>query len=137
MAFLKVKDFDFIHNVTNSVYNTLQFSTLKDPASMENMKKRTKTVCLIDVEDACHDNDLYITNIVFQYYKKRRYTMQSTCGRNWNQIDCILLRDWLRCIIEEKAYSGMDCSSDHDLAGYIDLWGTIKIRRHVARSWGL
>lgn len=54
--------------------------------------------------------------------------MQSTCGRNWNQIDCILLRDCLRCIIEEKAYSGIDCSSDHDLAGYIDLWGTIKIR---------
>lgn len=32
-------------------------------------------VCLIDVEDACHDNDVYITNIVFQYYKQGRYTM--------------------------------------------------------------
>ena len=28
-------------------------------------------ICLIVVENVCHDNDLYSTNIVFQYFKRR------------------------------------------------------------------
>ena len=68
-----MKDFDFMYNVTNSVYNKLQFSTLRfyfyGLFMLKKYEKWPKTVCLIDVEDAYHDNDLYITNIVFQYYK--------------------------------------------------------------------
>ena len=33
--FLEVKDFDFIYNATNSVYNTMQFQKVKDPESMD------------------------------------------------------------------------------------------------------
>ena len=54
-------------------------------------EKLRKTILVVVVEDACHDNDLHIINIVFQYFK-RGYTMQSPCGKHRNQTDCILKR---------------------------------------------
>ena len=50
-------------------------------------------ICLIVVENVCHDNDLYSTNIVFQYFKRRGYRMQSPCGSKGIRLTtCILKR---------------------------------------------
>ena len=32
-----MKDYDFIYNATNSLYNTLQFQKVKDPESMDSL----------------------------------------------------------------------------------------------------
>ena len=62
-----MEDFDFTYDVTNSAYNTLPFPTVKDPASIDFILNRyenlQKVICLIVMENACHGNDLYITNI--------------------------------------------------------------------------
>ena len=41
------------------------------------------------MENACHDSDLYITNTVFQYFKRRRDTIHSPCdSKRMRLIDC-------------------------------------------------
>ena len=61
----------------------------------------------------CQENNLVITNTLFQHHKRRQYTWCSPDGKTRNQIDYILVkRRFLKCVINSRAFPGADCGSD-------------------------
>ncbi|XP_072020216.1 uncharacterized protein [Amphiura filiformis] len=66
--------------------------------------------------DFCNENELIVTNTLFQQYPRRLYTWISPDGRTRNQIDYILIkRRWRSSVKVAKTYPGADCGSDHQL----------------------
>lgn len=64
----------------------------------------------------CIDNNLTITNTVFQHHIRRLYTWQSPGGKYTNQIDYILIRTRFRTLIRNaKTMPSANCNSDHRL----------------------
>ncbi|XP_072041109.1 craniofacial development protein 2-like [Amphiura filiformis] len=66
--------------------------------------------------DFCNENELIVTNTLFQQHPRRLYTWISPDGRTRNQIDYILIkRRWRSSVKVAKTYPGADCGSDHQL----------------------
>ena len=66
--------------------------------------------------DFCMENELVITNTLFEQPKRRLYTWTSRDGNSRNQIDFILCRRRLQSsMILAKTLPGADCGSDHEL----------------------
>ena len=66
--------------------------------------------------DFCNENELVITNTLFQQHPRRLYTWVSPDGKTRNQIDYIAIkRRWRSSVKAAKTYPGADCGSDHQL----------------------
>ncbi|XP_072025345.1 craniofacial development protein 2-like [Amphiura filiformis] len=66
--------------------------------------------------DFCNENELIVTNTLFQQHPRRLYTWISPDGRTRNQINYILIkRRWRSSVKVAKTYPGADCGSDHQL----------------------
>ena len=66
--------------------------------------------------DFCNDNELIVTNTLFQQHPRRLYTWVSPDGKTRNQIDFILIRRrWRSSVKVARTYPGADCGSDHQL----------------------
>ena len=66
--------------------------------------------------DFCNDNELTVTNTLFQQHPRRLYTWISPDGKTRNQIDYILIRRrWRSSVKVTRTYPGADCGSDHQL----------------------
>ena len=64
--------------------------------------------------DFCNENELVITNTLFQQHPRRLYTWVSPDGKTRNQIDYIAIkRRWRSSVKAAKTYPGADCGSDH------------------------
>ena len=62
------------------------------------------------------NNNLSITNTLFQQHKRRLYTWTSPYGQHRNQIDYFLCLQRCRSSIQSaKTRPGADCGSDHEL----------------------
>lgn len=62
------------------------------------------------------DNNMVISNTVFQHHPRRLYTWTSPDGQYRNQIDYILVRSrWRTSIRNVHTLPGADCGSDHQL----------------------
>ena len=63
----------------------------------------------------CEENNLVITNTLFEHPLRRRYTWKQPGDGHRNQIDYILIKDRFRnCIKQARAYPGADIGSDHN-----------------------
>ena len=68
------------------------------------------------LEDFAIENDLAVTNTLFQQHKRRLYTWTSPNGEHRNQIDYILIKQkWRTSVKVAKTLAGADCGSDHEL----------------------
>ena len=66
--------------------------------------------------ELCQENTLVIANILFQQYKRQRYTGTSPDDQYQNQIDYILHgQRWRSSIQSAITRSGADCGTDHEL----------------------
>ena len=64
----------------------------------------------------CQENELVITNTLFQKHKRKPYTWTSSDGQYRNQIDYILCSQrWRSSIQSAKSRPGADYGSDHEL----------------------
>lgn len=75
----------------------------------------------------CIGNNLVITNSLFLYHPRHRYTWIFPGRQYKNQIDYILLlvqARWISSINNLKTLPGLDCGSDHNL-----LLAKIRIRK--------
>ena len=64
----------------------------------------------------CQENELVITNTLFQQHKRRHYTWTSPDSQHRNQIDYTLCSQrWRSSIQSAKTRPGADCGSDHEL----------------------
>ena len=64
----------------------------------------------------CQENELVITNTLFQKHKRRFYIWTSQDGWHQNQIDYILCSQrWRSSIQSAKTRLGADCGSEHEL----------------------
>ena len=68
------------------------------------------------LREFCQENELVITNTLFQKQKKKLYTWTLPDGQYWNQINHILCsQKWRSSIQSAKTRPGTDCDSDHEL----------------------
>ena len=64
----------------------------------------------------CVENNLTITNTLFNHPKRRRYTWTASDGKTRNQINYIMVHNrWRTSIRNNRSYPGADCNSDHNL----------------------
>ena len=67
---------------------------------------------------------------MFQHHKRRIYTWTSPGGEYRNQIDFILTKKrWMKCIVNARAYPGVDCGTDHNLVGITSKLRIAKVRK--------
>lgn len=66
----------------------------------------------------CSDNNLTLTNIMFQHHQRRRCTWKSPGIGVRNQIDYILIRSrFTRSLLNDRAYQENDCASNRNAVG--------------------
>ncbi len=64
----------------------------------------------------CAEQQLVLTNTLFQQHRRRLYTWKSCDSHTRNQIDYILIQKrWKSSVIKARTYPGADASSDHQL----------------------
>ena len=82
------------------------------------------------LEEFVIENDLAVTNTLFQQPKRRFYTWTTPNGEHRNQIDFILMKQkWRTSVKKAEMLPGANCGTDHEMLSIMLKLKMVKMKR--------
>jgi len=67
--------------------------------------------------EMCSYHDLCVTNTFFATKPQHRVSWRHPRSRHWHQLDLVITRPSLNCVLTTRSYHSADCDTDHSLVG--------------------